>query len=75
MYNLNVRHFFCMHVLSLTCCPIPYMLYIFIYGRRIPTQKQREQNALGIVRFPSLKDPFSKKGYVRLSMKLLNVFT
>jgi len=52
------------------------MLYIFIYGRRIPTQKQREQYALGIVTlFPSLKDPFSKKGYVRLSIKLLNVFT
>ncbi len=68
MYNLNVRNvFFCMHVLSLTCCPIPYMLYIYIFGRRIPTQKQREQYALGIVTlFPSLKDPFSKKGYVRL---------
>lgn len=68
MYNLNVRNvFFCMHVLSLTCCPILYMLYIFIFGRRIPTQKQREQYSLGIVTlFPSLKDPFSKKGYVRL---------
>ncbi|XP_058624805.1 uncharacterized protein LOC131536098 isoform X3 [Onychostoma macrolepis] len=31
---------------------------------RIPTQKQREHYALGIVNlFPSLKDPFSKKGY------------
>ncbi|XP_026137052.1 uncharacterized protein LOC113114356, partial [Carassius auratus] len=31
---------------------------------RIPTQKQREQYAIGIVSlFPSLKDPFSKKGY------------
>ncbi len=67
MYNLNVRNVFFLYACTVTYCPILYMLYIFIFGRRIPTQKQREQYALGIVTlFPSLKDPFSKKGYVRL---------
>lgn len=35
--------------------------------RRIPTRNQKEKYALGVVTlFPSLKDPFSKKGYVSI---------
>lgn len=35
--------------------------------RRIPTRNQKEKYALGVVTlFPSLKDPFSKKGHVSI---------
>ncbi|XP_021324022.1 uncharacterized protein isoform X1 [Danio rerio] len=43
-----------------------------IHGR-IPTRKQRETYALGIISlFPSLRDPFSAKGYVRICLSILN---
>ncbi|XP_046894171.1 uncharacterized protein LOC124479465, partial [Hypomesus transpacificus] len=42
-----------------------------IHGR-IPTRKQRETYALGIISlFPSLKDPFSAKGYINQDFALL----
>lgn len=38
-----------------------------LFLRRIPTRNQKEKYALGVVTlFPSLKDPFSKKGYVSI---------
>ncbi|XP_049328670.1 uncharacterized protein LOC125788836 [Astyanax mexicanus] len=38
---------------------------------RIPSRKQKEKYALGIITlFPSLKDPFSPKGYVSLKKEL-----
>lgn len=42
----------------------------FLYSR-IPSRKQKEKYALGIITlFPSLKDPFSPKGYVSYLMML-----
>ncbi|XP_016375730.1 uncharacterized protein LOC107714409 [Sinocyclocheilus rhinocerous] len=42
-----------------------------IHGR-IPTRKQRETYALGIIYlFPSLRDPFSTKGYINQDFALL----
>ncbi|NP_001076561.1 uncharacterized protein LOC100034589 [Danio rerio] len=42
-----------------------------IHGR-IPTRKQRETYALGIISlFPSLRDPFSAKGYINQDFGLL----
>uniref|UniRef100_G3Q7A4 Uncharacterized protein n=1 Tax=Gasterosteus aculeatus TaxID=69293 RepID=G3Q7A4_GASAC len=38
---------------------------------RIPSRQQKEMYALGIILFPSLKDPFSPKGYVNQDFLLL----
>ncbi|KAM9468445.1 uncharacterized protein Hap1MRO34_013130 [Clarias gariepinus] len=42
------------------------------YWQRIPSRQQKEKYALGIITlFPSLKDPFSPKGYVNQDFLLL----
>ncbi len=47
-------------------CSINHFSFL-LHWRRIPTHKQRETYALGIISlFPSLRDPFSTKGYVRI---------
>ncbi len=47
-------------------CSINHFFFFYIEGGS-PPRKQRETYALGIISlFPSLRDPFSTKGYVRI---------
>ncbi|XP_063321027.1 uncharacterized protein LOC134619186 [Pelmatolapia mariae] len=46
--------------------------HMIAMGMHLPTKAVREQYALGVVTlFPSLKDPYSKKGYVNQDFTLL----